>query len=72
MKINIGDRLDNIILPSLNGSIFELKSTIGKKLLLTFYRFAACPMCNLRINDLKKIMTHSDLTLYMLLFLIQT
>lgn len=54
MKIHIGDRLDNIILPSLNGSIFELKSTIGKKLLLTFYRFAACPMCNLRINDLKK------------------
>ncbi len=54
MEIKIGDKLDNITLPSLNDSIFELKSTKGKKILLTFYRFAACPMCNLRINELKK------------------
>ena len=53
MKIKIGDKLDNITLPSLDNKTFELKSTNGKKRLLSFYRFAACPMCNLRINELK-------------------
>ena len=24
----------------------------GKKVMLSFYRYAACPLCNLRVNDL--------------------
>ena len=54
MKINIGDILEEITLPSINGSNFSLSSLKGKKVLLTFYRFARCPMCNLRINEILK------------------
>ena len=54
MKIKIGDHLDNIELPDIDGSTFNLTSTKGKKVLLTFYRFASCPMCNLRINTIMK------------------
>ena len=54
MKINIGDILEEITLPNINGSNFSLSSLKGKRVLLTFYRFARCPMCNLRINEILK------------------
>ena len=54
MKIKVGDKLENIKLKSISGEDFELSKTKGKKILLSFYRFAACPMCNLRINELIK------------------
>ena len=53
MKIKIGDKIDDIILPSVDGNEFNTSNLKGKKVLLSFYRFARCPMCNLRINDLK-------------------
>ena len=53
MKIKIGDKIDDIVLPSVDGNEFNTSNLKGKKVLLTFYRFARCPMCNLRINDLK-------------------
>ena len=54
MEIKVGDRLENITLPAIDDTTFEYNSVKGKKVLLTFYRFAACPMCNLRINELVK------------------
>tara|TARA_B100000902_G_scaffold98955_1_gene101373 strand:+ start:172 stop:702 length:531 start_codon:yes stop_codon:yes gene_type:complete len=54
VKLKIGDKIDNIKLNSIDDQKFELKNHLGKKILLTFYRFAACPMCNLRINELIK------------------
>ena len=54
MKIKVGDKLENIKLNSIDDKSFELNKALGKKILLTFYRFAACPMCNLRINEINK------------------
>ena len=54
MEIKVGDKLENITLPAIDDTTFEYNSVKGKKVLLTFYRFAACPMCNLRINELVK------------------
>ena len=34
---------------------FDLNKLSGKKILLSFYRFAACPMCNLRLNEINKV-----------------
>ena len=36
MKINIGDKIEDIELPDSYGNIFKLSSTKGKKVLLTF------------------------------------
>ncbi len=52
MKIQVGDKLDPILLPRLDGASFTTESLIGKRHLITFYRFASCPLCNLRIHDL--------------------
>ena len=54
MKINKGDKLEEITLPKADGSIFNLSETKGKKVLLTFYRIAGCSFCNLRLHEFNK------------------
>ena len=54
MKISIGDKLEEITLPDQNGNTFNLSQTLGKKVLLTFYRIAGCSFCNLRLNEINK------------------
>ncbi len=52
MKKKIGDRVTSIILPAIDGSEFNLDSLQGKRYMISFLRFASCPFCNLRINQL--------------------
>jgi len=52
MRIVEGSQVKNIQLPSLSGDAFNLESLKGKKVLITFFRFAGCPFCNLRVNQL--------------------
>ena len=52
MKIKVGDQINNIKLKSIDDEDFDLSKLSGKKILLSFYRFAACPMCNLRLNEI--------------------
>ena len=54
MKINKGDKIEEIELPDPDGNTFKLSSIKGKKVLLTFYRHASCAVCNLRINEFVK------------------
>ena len=54
MKLKQGDKINSLALPSINGDIFNIKNISGKKTLVTFYRFATCPFCNLRIFELNK------------------
>ena len=54
MKLAPGEKLPEIKLPSIQGSEFSMKKIKGKKTLLTFYRFATCPFCNLRIHEITK------------------
>lgn len=54
MKIKTGDQFINIKLPAIDGTIFDTQSLKGKPFMLSFFRFASCPFCNLRINELVK------------------
>ena len=54
MKITVGDKLEEITLPDKDGNSFSLSQTLGKKVLLTFYRIAGCSFCNLRLNEINK------------------
>ena len=47
-----GDKITEINLPSIDGKNFSFNKIKGKKTLLTFYRFATCPFCNLRIHEI--------------------
>lgn len=49
-----GQTLPDFNLPSLNGSQWDSSSVSGKAYLLSFFRFAACPFCNIRLHKLIK------------------
>ena len=50
--MKIGETMPQIKLPAIDGLQFDNHSLKGKKYLLTFYRFATCPFCNMRIAQL--------------------
>lgn len=52
MKKKPGDRVVPFQLPALDGSTFDLNSLKGRPFMLSFFRFASCPFCNLRMHRL--------------------
>lgn len=52
--MKIGETMPQIKLPAIDGLQFDNHSLKGKKYLLTFFRFATCPFCNMRISQLIK------------------
>lgn len=59
MRCKPGKKIGNIRLMAIDGSAFELDSLKGKRFMLAFFRFAACPFCNLRIHEL--VTRHGEL-----------
>ena len=51
MRLKTGDEAIPFSTETIEGKIISLKDFVGKPLLLMFYRYASCPMCNLRIRD---------------------
>lgn len=47
-----GDKVSPITLFAIDGSIFSLEAMRGRRYMLSFFRFAACPFCNLRMHHL--------------------
>ena len=54
MRITSGAKVKNIKLPAIDGSIFDTESVMEKPFMLSFFRFATCPFCNLRVYQLVK------------------
>jgi len=54
MRHTVGSKIKEIELPEIDGTIFNSESLKGKPFMLSFLRFASCPFCNLRINNLVK------------------
>jgi thioredoxin-dependent peroxiredoxin len=52
MKRKPGDKVTSIKLPAIDGSMFDLDTLKGKPFMLSFFRFASCPFCNLRMHEL--------------------
>lgn len=52
MRLSVGGTISNIQLPAADGTDFRLDDIAGKRFLLSFFRFAACPFCNLRVHEL--------------------
>lgn len=52
MKRKQNDSVTTLTLPSIDGTTFSLDELKGKRYLLSFFRFASCPFCNLRIHEL--------------------
>lgn len=52
MQRKSGDNIVSITLPAIDGTIFNLDNLKGKPYMLSFFRFASCPFCNLRLHQL--------------------
>lgn len=59
MQRKSGTKVGNIRLMAIDGSTFELDSLRGKRFMLAFFRFAACPFCNMRMHEL--VTRHGEL-----------
>lgn len=53
-RLKQGDQAPNIILMDTKDELFKLDTYRGKRVLVSFYRFATCPFCNLRIHTIVK------------------
>ena len=45
-----GDKAPQFTLPAIDGSTFNMADMKGKRVILTFFRFSTCPLCNMRIR----------------------
>ena len=45
-----GDTAPQFTLPAIDGSTFNMADMKGKRVILTFFRFSTCPLCNMRIR----------------------
>ena len=52
MRRKEGDKLSHIQLPAIDGSTFDSMNMSGKPFMVSFFRFASCPFCNLRVHQL--------------------
>jgi len=52
LLIKEGHKIPNIKLSAIDGSQFDSDLLLGKKYLITFFRFATCPFCNTRLAAL--------------------
>lgn len=51
MRLKVNDKAIPFSAETIEGKTISLDQFGGKPLLLMFYRYASCPMCNLRIRD---------------------
>jgi peroxiredoxin Q/BCP len=69
MRIVEGQPAEDFQMEDTFGTPIALNDYVGKKLLLSFYRYASCPLCNLRIAELiEHYPSFHDKGLYMLAF----
>ena len=54
MRVEAGDKIPDLVLPSIDGTDFEMSAMKGKRVIFTFFRFSSCPFCNVRIDRIVK------------------
>jgi thioredoxin-dependent peroxiredoxin len=69
MRIQSGEPAKGFQVEDLFGKQIALNDFRGKKLMLSFYRYASCPLCNLRVHQLvQQYPAFHDMGLEMLAF----
>src|SRR5215216_4487268 len=55
MRLKPGDQAVPFSVETIEGKRISLELFAGKPVLLMFYRYASCPMCNLRLRDFAQL-----------------
>ena len=53
-RITVGEQARDFSVIDMNGVTHRLENYRDRFLLLSFYRYAACPLCNLRVHELSQ------------------
>lgn len=53
-RLKVNTKVPNLKGQTLTGNKINLSDYLGSPLILSFYRYAACPFCNIRIHDFMK------------------
>ena len=53
-RLTTGTKIPNLVGHTLSGNEISLSEYKGSPLILSFYRYAGCQLCNLRIHDFIK------------------
>lgn len=51
-RLNVGDKAPDFEAIDTNGDTINLSNYKGQKVLIAFFRYAGCPVCNYRVHDL--------------------
>lgn len=51
-KLKVADKAPDFSLVSATGDTLRLENFKGKKVFLAFFRYASCPVCNFRMNEI--------------------
>ena len=51
-KLKVADKAPDFTVVSATGDTLRLENLKGKKVLLAFFRYASCPVCNFRMNEI--------------------
>lgn len=54
MRIEVGQMAPDVQVEDVFGRPVSLQALRGRPVLLSFYRYASCPICNLRVRDLRQ------------------
>ena len=53
-RLTPGNPAPKLELRATDGTLFKMSDHLGKRVILTFFRFSSCPFCNVRINRIIK------------------
>ena len=60
MRLQSGQRAPEFLQTDIGGNTIHLGDYRGRYLLLSFYRYASCPFCNLRVHELLQRLTEFE------------
>jgi len=60
MRLQAGQAAPDFLRPDIGGKKIRLSDYRGRYLLLSFYRYASCPFCNLRVHELMQHLVEFD------------
>lgn len=60
MRLQAGQPAPDFLRPDIDGNTIRLSDYRGRYLLLSFYRYASCPFCNLRVHELMQRLPEFD------------
>ena len=72
MRLVSGEKVPDFIIEDIKGNKITSQDLIGKRYMVSFYRYASCPFCNIRISFLAGLYEELDISEFKMLAFFQS